>query len=86
MKTTILILALIAVSCQKSNPEPKLQEAPTAQLDCDCDRVVERTILSPSWGGYLGTYTTINDCTQIQITENWSTNSGDDIPVIGECY
>ena len=78
MKTRInklLILAgLILTSC---TPE----EVPAIQKDCNCDKVVDRSIFN-SQGRVFGYYTTINECTGLQNTNIPYVNF---IPKIGDC-
>jgi hypothetical protein len=85
---TIVFSLLLIMSCKKNNKNPE----PTPEPDCDCNRVVQVNQFQSvgnctggntyNWGSVI----TINDCTQIQINDNWSQCDGDVIPVMGECF
>lgn len=77
-KLTLLFTSLFIISCSTD-------DAP----DCNCDRIIgpitEFTIVNPSNDGFgttrFGNYTTINDCTGIQRSWNWSGTR----PRVGDC-
>ena len=84
MKKVLLLLALVIVSCSK-------EEEQTPQLNCDCDKVVAKTtynVLGTPQNPtitYYTTYTTINECSNVQKQKTFSTTDASLIPEIGEC-
>lgn len=71
-KLTLLFASLLIVSCS----------ADEAPADCNCDRITGPiTAFNVVGVGYVGRYTTINDCTGIQ--KSWSYSGA--IPKEGEC-
>jgi hypothetical protein len=84
MKKVLLLLALVIVSCSK-------EEEQTPALNCDCDKVVAKTTYNvigtpqnPTIT-YYTTYTTINECSNVQKQKTFSTTDASLIPEIGEC-
>ena len=75
----ILILALLAISCEKEEPTP-------TTADCSCDRVMSHTTFNLPSGAQFGDYVTINDCSGVQENGSWNTSNGDPVPVNGGCY
>ena len=77
MKKLALLLLAAMMSC---TPDEQTQSK-TPTLDCNCNRVVEVLTMNIVAGnGNVGVtkmyrYTTINDCTKIQRTSGWSTQS-----------
>lgn len=84
MKRIITLAAILtlAYSCEK---EPTQPVQPT--VDCNCDRYIAHSKFSLIGNPiiYFGDWTTINDCTGLQLEGSWSTGSGDIEPVNGQC-
>ena len=85
MKKLLLVLGMFtAIGCSK----PKADEA---ALDCNCDKVVERTTFNVVGTTqnpgitYHTVYTTINECTHIQRTKTYDTKDSGSIPQLGQC-
>jgi hypothetical protein len=84
MKKELLVLGMfIIVSC--NTPQNEIP------LDCNCDKVVEKTTFNvvgttqnPSIT-YHTVYTTINECTHIQRTKSYDTKDSGLIPQVGQC-
>ena len=85
MKKILLVLAVLIISCEKENVQPKT-ETPTTVEDCNCDRVVSSNKFNLPNGGSFGNYSTVNDCTNQTKDREWSTEMGQTQPVIGTCY
>jgi hypothetical protein len=84
-KLLLSTLAIFMVSCSQDDTS----NTPTA--DCNCDRVVQvntfgviGTVESPGMH-YFSTYTTINDCTQIQREKTFNTTNQSLSPQLGQC-
>ena len=84
-KLFLFILAIGIVAC--SQEEPNNPDEP----NCECDRVVEvftfniiGTPQNPATN-YYSTYTTINDCTQIQREKTFNTTNPSLSPQVGQC-
>jgi hypothetical protein len=78
----------LIVSCS-SNDDSSSSNTPVA--DCNCDRVVEATTFNvvgtpenPAIN-FATSYTTINDCTDVQREKNHTTTVASEIPKIGQC-
>lgn len=82
MKTTILILALLFISCEKEDVKPKIEEPIE---DCNCDRVVSSNQFNLADGSSFGNYSTVNDCTNQTKDLAWNSNNGETKPVVGTC-
>jgi hypothetical protein len=85
-KTLFLAIAFGIISCTQDDTTND-----TSNLDCNCDRVVQvntfhvvGTIQQPEML-YFSTYTTINDCTQIQREKTFNTTNSSLSPQIGQC-
>lgn len=84
MKKVLLLLSLVAMSYNN-------EEEQTPALDCDCDKVVAKTtynVLGTPQNPaitYYTTYTTINECSNVQKQKTFSTTDASLIPEIGEC-
>ena len=60
----LFIFSIIVFSCsKKDDAKPK---------DCNCNRVVESNTFNLAGGKTFGTYWTINDCSGLQASGNWS--------------
>jgi hypothetical protein len=92
MKKIILLFAVLLVSGCNSNEEiPEPSTPPPPVVDCNCDRVVEvstfnivGTPQNPQIN-YYSSYITINDCTEIQKTKNFTTTNPSESPQLGQC-
>jgi hypothetical protein len=84
MRKLSLLFALIIISCNNEQ-----DDAPSK--NCDCDKVVAKTtynVLGTPQNPaitYYTTYTTINECSNIQKQKTFSTTNSSLIPQIGEC-
>ena len=82
MKNIIIILAILFISCEKEDVQPKIDE--TIE-DCNCDRVVSSNQFSLADGSSFGNYSTVNDCTNQTKDLAWNSNNGETKPVVGSC-
>lgn len=80
-----LLLVFVFSSCKKENVEPKNQTEEPTTIDCDCDRVVTSTSFNMPGGIVYGTYSTVNDCTNLTVNGEWSSQNGETKPVVGTC-
>jgi len=82
MKKIITVIAILTLASCKKETEPV---QPT--VDCNCDRYITHSKFSIAGNPviYFGEWTTINDCTGLQVEGSWSTGSGDIEPVNGQC-
>ncbi len=87
----ILLLSLIALSCNKELDTPSNE---TVVENCNCDRIVsikkfyivgDAQSNDPS-GTYSCHITTINDCNKMQKFRSFSFKNESSIPKVDECY
>ena len=86
MKKLLYATLLVCISACCSDQEEK-----NNNLNCDCDRVVEVNTINIIGNpqnpaiSYYSVYTTINDCTQVQIEKNYTNTDQSLIPQINKC-